>query len=163
MKLLLDTHVFLWFRNAPDKLPEHVLACYENIDNDIFLSMASVWEMQIKNQLGKLEQGLSRDRLDGEAQMLEQRFHFLDALEAYRALGVDDRVDDHCVFLVQLFQGRGAPLEAGAVRVGQIGDDAAVDQDDSHQSSRVKAMMSSVLIVSLAVLWAVRKRLAFLG
>jgi PIN domain nuclease of toxin-antitoxin system len=63
MKLLLDTHVFLWFRNAPDKLPEHVLACYENIDNDIFLSMVSVWEMQIKNQLGKLELDLPLNEL----------------------------------------------------------------------------------------------------
>jgi PIN domain nuclease of toxin-antitoxin system len=63
MKLLLDTHVFLWFRNAPDKLPAHVLAYYENIDNDIFLSMASVWEMQIKNQLGKLELDLPLNEL----------------------------------------------------------------------------------------------------
>lgn len=63
MKLLLDTHVFLWLRHAPDKIPGHVLASYENIDNAIFLSMASVWEMQIKNQLGKLELDLPLDQL----------------------------------------------------------------------------------------------------
>ncbi|WAR46013.1 type II toxin-antitoxin system VapC family toxin [Methylomonas rapida] len=55
MKLLLDTHVFLWLRTAPGKIPEQVLAYYQDMDTDVFLSMASLWEMQIKHQLGKLE------------------------------------------------------------------------------------------------------------
>jgi PIN domain nuclease of toxin-antitoxin system len=55
MKLLLDTHVFLWLRTAPGKIPAQVLAYYEDMDTDVFLSMASLWEMQIKHQLGKLE------------------------------------------------------------------------------------------------------------
>lgn len=55
MKLLLDTHVFLWLRTAPGKIPEPVLAYYQDMDTDVFLSMASLWEMQIKHQLGKLE------------------------------------------------------------------------------------------------------------
>jgi PIN domain nuclease of toxin-antitoxin system len=54
MKLLLDTHVFLWLRNAPNKIPHKVMFTYENIHTDVFLSMASIWEMQIKSQLGKL-------------------------------------------------------------------------------------------------------------
>lgn len=53
MKLLLDTHVFLWLRNAPEKIPRPVLDSYEDIRSDVFLSMASIWEMQIKNQLGQ--------------------------------------------------------------------------------------------------------------
>jgi len=58
MNILLDTHTFLWLRNAPEKIPEQVLAAYYDTDNDVFLSMASIWEMQIKHQLGKLELGL---------------------------------------------------------------------------------------------------------
>ena len=54
MKLLLDTHVFLWLRNAPEKIPPHIMTLYEDIQSDVFLSMASIWEIQIKNQLGKL-------------------------------------------------------------------------------------------------------------
>ena len=54
MKLLLDTHVFLWLRTAPNKIPHKVMFTYENIHTDVFLSMASIWEMQIKSQLGKL-------------------------------------------------------------------------------------------------------------
>ena len=55
MNRLLDTHTFLWLRNAPEKVSEKVLGAYFEMDNNVFLSMASVWEMQIKSQLGKLE------------------------------------------------------------------------------------------------------------
>ena len=54
MKLLLDTHVFLWLRNEPEKIPLHIMNLYEDMRSDAFLSMASIWEMQTKNQLGKL-------------------------------------------------------------------------------------------------------------
>jgi PIN domain nuclease of toxin-antitoxin system len=52
MKLLIDTHVFLWLRNSPDKIPNKVFQLYQNISHEVFLSMASIWEMQIKSQLG---------------------------------------------------------------------------------------------------------------
>ena len=54
MKLLLDTHIFLWLRNEPEKIPLHIMNVYEDMRSDVFLSMASIWEIQIKNQLGKL-------------------------------------------------------------------------------------------------------------
>ncbi len=55
MNILHGTHAFLWLRNAPEKIPKQVLTAYYDINNDVFLSMASIWEMQIKHQLGKLE------------------------------------------------------------------------------------------------------------
>lgn len=55
MNLLLDTHVFLWLRHSPNKLSEKVLTAYFDINNDTYLSMASIWEIQIKLQLGKIE------------------------------------------------------------------------------------------------------------
>ena len=55
MNLLLDTHTFLWLRNDHEKVSKKVLEAYLDINNNVFLSMASVWEMQIKHQLGKLE------------------------------------------------------------------------------------------------------------
>jgi PIN domain nuclease of toxin-antitoxin system len=54
MKLLLDTHAFIWWYNDPDQLPEAVLLACQDTNNTIFLSVASAWEMQIKTQLGKL-------------------------------------------------------------------------------------------------------------
>lgn len=46
MNILLDTHVFLW----PEKISKKVLTAYYDVNNDVFLSMASIWEMQIKHQ-----------------------------------------------------------------------------------------------------------------
>jgi PIN domain nuclease of toxin-antitoxin system len=66
MKILLDTHTFLWLRNAPEKIPEQVLTAYYDINNDVFLSIASIWEMQIKHQLGKLELELPLNALIDE-------------------------------------------------------------------------------------------------
>lgn len=76
MKLLLDTHVFLWLRNAPEKIPQQIIDIYENIQSDVFLSMASIWEMQIKNQLGKLELDLPLNELI-EQQCLENGLQIL--------------------------------------------------------------------------------------
>jgi PIN domain nuclease of toxin-antitoxin system len=54
MKLLLDTHTFLWWDNEPDRLPKSIYDLCQNPENELFLSMVSIWEMQIKAQLGKL-------------------------------------------------------------------------------------------------------------
>lgn len=55
MQLLLDTHSFIWWSISPEKLSltAQDLLFYRN--NRLFLSVASVWEMQIKLQLGKLQ------------------------------------------------------------------------------------------------------------
>lgn len=55
MKLLLDTNVFIWLNDAPHRIKEQVMTVLANPDNDLFLSLTSIWEMQIKIQLGKLE------------------------------------------------------------------------------------------------------------
>ncbi len=55
MKLLLDTHVFIWWSGEPNKLSEKVLNACENRANRLILSIVSIWEMQIKMQLGKLK------------------------------------------------------------------------------------------------------------
>ena len=54
MKLLLDTHAFIWWDGEQTKLSAKVLAACESPANTLHLSLASVWEMQIKAQLGKL-------------------------------------------------------------------------------------------------------------
>jgi len=54
MKYLLDTHAFIWLDGEPDKLSSVAAAICANVDNTLLVSIASVWEMQIKSQLGKL-------------------------------------------------------------------------------------------------------------
>jgi PIN domain nuclease of toxin-antitoxin system len=55
MKLLLDTHTFIWWANEPEKLSKKVLAACQDNSNTLILSVVSAWEMQIKMQLGKLK------------------------------------------------------------------------------------------------------------
>ena len=58
MKLLLDTHIFIWWADQPEKLSTAALSALEDEANELLLSVASVWEMQIKIQLGKLKLSL---------------------------------------------------------------------------------------------------------
>ncbi len=52
--LLLDTHVALWLVADPDRLGPFTEAALANIDNEVVVSVASVWEASIKAALGKL-------------------------------------------------------------------------------------------------------------
>jgi PIN domain nuclease of toxin-antitoxin system len=55
MKLLLDTHIFLWLCSEPEKLPPAAYAACCDPENRLYLSHVSPWEIQIKQQLGKLQ------------------------------------------------------------------------------------------------------------
>lgn len=55
MRFLLDTHAFIWLGCGNlDALGKEALKAYEDTDNEILLSMASLWEMAIKINIGKL-------------------------------------------------------------------------------------------------------------
>jgi PIN domain nuclease of toxin-antitoxin system len=54
MRLLLDTHVFLWLLAEPERLGGHIGAV-EDPSNELLLSAASSWEIAIKIQLGRLD------------------------------------------------------------------------------------------------------------
>ncbi len=55
MKVLLDTHIFLWWISDNPRLGKETRKIVSNIDNQLFLSAASGWEIAIKAGLGKLE------------------------------------------------------------------------------------------------------------
>lgn len=54
MKLLLDTHIFLWYISGDIRLPTAMKDSIRDPDNEAYLSVVSVWEAIIKHQLGKL-------------------------------------------------------------------------------------------------------------
>ena len=54
MKLLLDTHVFLWFIANNPSLSVSTVAEIRNPNNEVFLSVAAIWEAVVKHGLGKL-------------------------------------------------------------------------------------------------------------
>jgi len=54
MKILLDTHIFLWFISGDIRLSTDVRDAIRDPDNEVYLSAVSVWEAIVKYQLGKL-------------------------------------------------------------------------------------------------------------
>jgi len=55
LDLLFDTHRFIWWADEPMKLSRAALAALEDENNRLFVSDVSIWEMQIKVQLGKMK------------------------------------------------------------------------------------------------------------
>ena len=77
MKFLLDTHIFLWFLEGNTSLSNRVRSIIEDINNDIYFSCTSYWEICIKISIGKL------DLVDNwqavfDAKMAENRIQWLD-------------------------------------------------------------------------------------
>jgi PIN domain nuclease of toxin-antitoxin system len=54
VRLLLDTHVWLWMQAEPEKLGAQARALVEDGDTELLFSAVSVWEIAIKVGLGKL-------------------------------------------------------------------------------------------------------------
>jgi len=54
MRFLVDTHIFLFLINADDKLDKNIINTLENPSNSIYISMASLWEIVVKVNIGKL-------------------------------------------------------------------------------------------------------------
>jgi len=54
MAFLIDTHAFLWFVSGDSQLPVSVRDKIKDINQPCYLSVASLWEITIKQQLGKL-------------------------------------------------------------------------------------------------------------
>ena len=54
MRILLDTHIFLWLIDDDKRLSDRYRQIIHNLDNEIYLSVVSIWECVIKYQIGKL-------------------------------------------------------------------------------------------------------------
>jgi PIN domain nuclease of toxin-antitoxin system len=72
MKVLLDTHAFIWWDSDSAKLSPQARAACQDRANLVLLSVASVWEMQIKLQLGKLHLRLPLADVVGEQQQTNE-------------------------------------------------------------------------------------------
>lgn len=55
MRVLIDTNIFLWFIAGSDRLSDSARRTIADIENELLLSVASLWEIAIKSSLGKLE------------------------------------------------------------------------------------------------------------
>jgi PIN domain nuclease of toxin-antitoxin system len=77
MKLLLDTHVLIWWSLDSAKLSRKVYDLLTDLSNTHVVSIASIWEIQVKVQLDKLD-------LDGKVSELiahQQQVNNLEILQ----------------------------------------------------------------------------------
>ncbi|WRH65442.1 MAG: type II toxin-antitoxin system VapC family toxin [Planktothrix sp. GU0601_MAG3] len=71
MNILLDTHTFLWYFQDSEELSYKAAEILEDPNNTLCLSIASLWEMSIKINLGKLRLQNSFSELEGVLQQLK--------------------------------------------------------------------------------------------
>jgi PIN domain nuclease of toxin-antitoxin system len=88
VKLLLDTHAFLWWVEGTPALGRRARAAVANPDNEVFISIASCWELAIKLSLGKLRLTQRLDRFIPEQLTLNGFSLF--AVELRHVVGVAD-------------------------------------------------------------------------
>lgn len=77
MRLLLDTHAFLWFIGGDPRLSHYARKLIESAENERLVSVASLWEMAIKASIGRLRLNVTfpnmvRDHVKGNAMNLLQ-------------------------------------------------------------------------------------------
>ncbi|KPA15906.1 DNA-binding protein [Candidatus Magnetomorum sp. HK-1] len=71
MKYLIDTHIFLWMLFDETKLTEQAKKILSNINNEIYISLVSYWEISLKFSIGKIElEGIKPDELPDKAKDL---------------------------------------------------------------------------------------------
>lgn len=63
MRLLLDTHVLVWFFSEPSRLSPEIVNSLHDESTTILISVASWWELGIKHSLGRLEGTITPEQL----------------------------------------------------------------------------------------------------
>lgn len=92
MRLLLDTHAFLWTTGKSNQLPTRVRSAIENIENSVFVSAVSFWEIATRFRRGRLDLGGLRpfDLIEKAAAMQIEMIH----LDPEEAASVNDLAED---------------------------------------------------------------------
>jgi len=54
LKYLIDTQILIWLFISPNKIPSNIQHLLKNLDNEIYVSKVSIWEIAIKVSIGKL-------------------------------------------------------------------------------------------------------------
>ncbi|MGL5838528.1 MAG: type II toxin-antitoxin system VapC family toxin [Sphingorhabdus sp.] len=85
MRLLIDTHVFIWWQNDDPLLSKAARAVLADPQHSLLVSIASFWEMSIKFRQGKLQSAGSvayRKAIGEQVSILDVKLDHLAALEA---------------------------------------------------------------------------------
>ena len=93
MRILIDTHALLWYLQGDANLSNLALMTIENKDNNVFVSIVTLWEIAIKSGLGKLELQRPFKNLEADLQQLDIKIlpiNFAE-LDIYRSLPLHHR------------------------------------------------------------------------
>lgn len=87
-RFLLDTHILLWMFDETENIPPNIYTIIENIENQCFVSIASLYEIAIKKNIGKLSTKNSITTLSNEIERVGLTLLSLTTkhLESYVAL-----------------------------------------------------------------------------
>lgn len=66
MRILIDTHVLIWWLDGGARLSRRVQNAFRDPDTTILVSAASAWEIAIKSAMGKIDAGPLIDNFDHE-------------------------------------------------------------------------------------------------
>ncbi len=127
MNLLLDTHAFIWWATEPEKLSPNAQSLLADLSNSLLLSVVTVWEMQIKSQLGKLQLNLPlRELVEGQ-----QRVNGL------RVLSIEL---EHVLALDSLPAHHKDPFDRLLIAQATVEDAALVSKDNAFVNYAVKLL-----------------------
>lgn len=127
MRLLLDTHVFLWIQTAPERLKGQ-LALIEDERNELVVSAASSWEIAIKHQLGRLSLP------EEPARYVPSRIQVIGA----EPLPVEH---SHALAVADLLALHGDPFDRLLVAQAQLEDLTILTADESVANYPVEAVL----------------------
>ena len=65
MNFLLDTHILIWAAISPHKISSELASLLSDSGNHLYFSSASIWEISIKESLGKKDFKVSSEKLHG--------------------------------------------------------------------------------------------------
>jgi PIN domain nuclease of toxin-antitoxin system len=127
MRILLDTHAIVWWATGDERLSRKARVAISNPDTEVFISIASAWEIQIKAALQKLELRESVDAL----------YRALIIDHGFRMIGIElSDVDE----LSRLPRHHRDPFDRMLVAQSRRGDFALVTKDDIISSYGVSTL-----------------------
>lgn len=83
MRLLLDTHVWLWFLEGDQRLSESLKSAIQLADNEVYVSVVSLFEAAIKINIGKLETSNSLQELEAATLALGFKILAMNSTEVF--------------------------------------------------------------------------------
>jgi len=127
MKLLLDTHTFLWFIGGNTNLSNTARNVIEDTSNQRFISIATLWEISIKVSIGKLKIGFAFTEL------VEQ--------EVYgNAIEILEISSEHLDELVKLPFHHKDPFDRLIIAQSLVEDATLISKDAAFQSYPIKLL-----------------------